>query len=46
MRLRLDGAPTPATYYYGGCVVAVARETDTTNNCSAGVKVVVSAADP
>ncbi|MCY3819784.1 MAG: hypothetical protein OXH52_10555, partial [Gammaproteobacteria bacterium] len=42
----LTAPATPATYYYGGCVVAVARETDTTNNCSAGVKVVVSAADP
>ena len=30
---------TGATYYYGACVDAVARESDTTNNCSSAVEV-------
>ena len=29
------------TYYYGACVDPVAGESDTTNNCSSGVRVVV-----
>ena len=33
---------TPGTYYYGGCVDAVAGESDTTNNCSGSVPVTVS----
>ena len=33
---------TPGTYYYGACVDAVAGESDTTNNCSGSVPVVVS----
>ena len=33
--------PSPGTYYYGACVDAVARESDTTNNCSSGARVVV-----
>ena len=33
---------TPGTYYYGACVDAVAGESDTTNNCSGSVQVVVS----
>ena len=37
-------APSVAgTYYYGACVDSVARESDTTNNCSSGVQVTVSA---
>ena len=37
-------APSDAgTYYYGACVDSVARESDTTNNCSSGVEVTVSA---
>ena len=34
---------TAGTYYYGACVDAVAEESDTSNNCSSGVRVVVSA---
>ena len=37
---------TPGTYYYGGCADAVAGESDTTNNCSGSVSVIVSAAPP
>ena len=33
---------TPGTYYYGACVDAVAGESDTTNNCSGSLPVVVS----
>ena len=29
------------TYYYGACVVSVAGEADTRNNCSTGVRVIV-----
>ena len=32
--IRLTAPSTPGTYYYGGCVDAVPRESDTTNNCS------------
>ena len=34
---------SPGTYYYGVCVDPVAGESDTTNNCSAGLQVVVPA---
>ena len=35
-------APSDAgTYYYGACVDAVANESDTTNNCSSSIQVVV-----
>ena len=35
-------APTAGgTYYYGGCVGAVSRESDTSNNCSDGVRITV-----
>ena len=34
---------TAGTYYYGACVDAVAEESDTANNCSSAVRVVVSA---
>ena len=33
------------TYYYGACVAPVNGESDTSNNCSTGVSVVVSAPD-
>ena len=36
---------TEGTYYYGACVDSVADETDTTNNCSAGVQVTVIGPD-
>ena len=39
-------APSPGTYYYGGCVDAVAGETNTSNNCSSSVKVTVSRPPP
>ena len=42
------GLPAPSatgTYYYGACVDAVSSESDTTNNCSASVKVTVGAPD-
>ena len=32
--VKLTAPSTPGTYYYGGCVDAVPRESDTTNNCS------------
>ena len=35
-------APGVGTYYYGACVDSVARESDTANNCSTGVRVKVS----
>ena len=40
-------APSSAgTYYYGACVDEVTDESDTTNNCSSAVSVIVSAAPP
>ena len=41
----LDTPETEGTYYYGACVDSVADETDTTNNCSTGVKVTVIGPD-
>ena len=38
---RLSAPRDPGTYYYGACVDAVAGESDTTNNCSAAVRVTV-----
>ena len=35
---------TAGTYYYGACVDTVSDESDTTNNCSAAVAVVIGAA--
>ena len=32
--IQLTAPSTPGTYYYGGCVDTVPRESDTTNNCS------------
>ena len=43
--LSMTVTPTAAgTYYYGACVDAVNNESNTTNNCSQGVKVTVQAA--
>lgn len=36
----------PGTHYYGACVDTVYRESDETNNCSAGVAVTVTEPDP
>ena len=36
---------TDGTYYYGACVDSVADETNTTNNCSTAVTIVVLGAD-
>ena len=40
-----DTPETEGTYYYGACVDSVTDETDTSNNCSAGVKVTVIGID-
>ena len=40
--VNLTAPSSPGTYYYGACVDAVADESDTTNNCSASVKVDVN----
>ena len=37
----LTAPSTAGTYYYGACVDAVVRESDTNNNCSASVQVTV-----
>ena len=34
---------TPGDYYYGACIGSVSGESNTTNNCSSGVKLTVSA---
>ena len=39
--IRLTAPTSPGTYYYGACVDAVPRESDTTNNCSVSVRVTV-----
>ena len=41
-----SSARRTTTYYYGACVDAVADESDTTNNCSATVRVTVGAPAP
>ena len=41
--VRLTAPAATGTYYYGACVVAVIGEKDTSNNCSAGVQVIVGA---
>ena len=41
----LTAPSTPGTYYYGVCVDAASGESDTTNNCSSAVSVLVTAAD-
>ena len=40
----LTAPSTPGTYYYGACVDAVSEESNTANNCSSNVTVIVSAA--
>ena len=40
--IHLTAPAAPGTYYYGACVDAVPRESDTTNNCSSGASLVVS----
>ena len=42
----LTAPSTAGAYYYGACVDAVARESDTTDNCSASVKVDVVTPPP
>ena len=42
--MELTAPTTSGTYYYGACVDAATDESDTTNNCSASVKVGVRAA--
>ena len=45
--LRNQIAPSVAgTYYYGSCVESVSGESDTTNNCSSGVRVTVEQTNP
>ena len=39
--LSVTAPTTPGTYYYGVCVDSVANESNTTNNCSAAVRVTV-----
>ncbi|MCY4507423.1 MAG: PPC domain-containing protein, partial [Acidobacteria bacterium] len=41
-RIRMPAAPSAGTWYYGACVQNAASESDTANNCSAGVRVIVS----
>ena len=42
----LSAPATAGAFHYGACVDAVAGETDTGNNCSVAVAVVVGTADP
>ncbi len=42
--ISLTAPSTSGTYYYGACVDSVSGESNTTNNCSSGVGVIVSAA--
>ena len=42
--VRITVPSTTGTYYYGVCVDAVTRESDTTNNCSSGIQVTVTEA--
>ena len=41
----VTASATAGTYYFGACVASVSGETDTNNNCSAGVQVTVGAPD-
>ena len=43
--IRLTAPSTPGTYYYGACVAAASDESDTPNNCSSGVSVIVEEDD-
>ena len=40
--IHLDAPSDPGTYYYGACVDEVRGESNTDNNCSKAVRVVVS----
>ena len=40
--IRLTAPGSPGTYYYGACVEPVSQESDTGDNCSAGVPVAVT----
>ena len=42
--VELSAPSTAGAYYYGACVDAVAEESDTTNNCSSSVTVMVAPA--
>ena len=44
--VELTAPSTPGTYYYGACVDAVTKESDTTNNCSTAVDVNVPKSEP
>ena len=44
--IRVAGPSSAGTYYYGACVEAVSGESDTTNNCSAAVRVTVTTPGP
>ena len=44
--ISLTAPSTAGTYYYGACVDAVSRESDTANNCSVALTVTVSASGP
>ena len=43
--LSLSAPTAPGTYHYGACVDAVPDESDTTNNCSSAVWVIVNPAE-
>ena len=42
----LTAPSSPGTYYYGACVDAVTGESDTTDNCSSSVQVIVEERQP
>ncbi len=43
--ISLTAPSTMATYYYGACVGAVSRESDTTDNCSSSVEITMAPPD-
>ena len=43
--INLTAPATAGTYYYGACVASVTGEVNTGNNCSAAVRVIVTASD-
>ena len=44
--VELTAPSTPGVHFYGACVDAVAKESDTTNNCSPSVEVNVPRSEP
>ena len=44
--ISLIAPSAPGTYYYGACVASVSGESDTPNNCSTGVRVIVEGDSP